>query len=324
MEMRPLGQTGLRIAPLVLGGNVFGWTADERQSFEILDAFADHGFNAIDTADVYTAWVPGNRGGESEAMIGKWLRSRPAVRDRMVIFTKVGSADDGTPLQGGLSRAWILNAVERSLARLGVDCIDVYFSHWPDSSVHVDETLSAYETLIADGKIRCIGASNMDADQIGAALLRATASGLPTYQVVQPEYNLHTRDVYEGTLRDLCLAERLAVVPYYGLAAGFLTGKYRSAADFGKSVRGSRMDRYMTDRGAAVLAALDSVAQAHDAAHAEVALAWLMTRPGVTAPIASASNRSQVEGFARAAALTLTADDLALLESAVTTGGKPA
>jgi aryl-alcohol dehydrogenase-like predicted oxidoreductase len=322
MQMRALGQTGLQIAPLVLGGNVFGWTADERQSFEILDAFADHGFNAIDTADVYTAWVPGNRGGESEAMIGKWLRARPALRDRIVIFTKVGSADDGTPQHGGLSRQWILRAVERSLLRLGVEQIDVYFSHWPDPSVEIEETLSAYETLIADGKIKCIGASNMDAGQISAARTVAQTAGLPAYQVIQPEYNLYTRDRYEGPLRDLCLAEGLGVVPYYGLAAGFLTGKYRSAADFGKSVRGSRMDRYMTDRGAAVLAALDAVAEAHDAAHAEVALAWLMTRPGVTAPIASASHPRQVEGFARAATLALTAADLAHLESAVTPTGQ--
>lgn len=317
MQMRSLGQTGIKIAPLVLGGNVFGWTADERQSFEILDAFVDYGFNAIDTADVYTAWVPGNRGGESETMIGKWLRARPALRHRVIIFTKVGSADNGTPRRGGLSRDWILQAVDRSLARLGVDRIDVYFSHWPDPSVPVEETLAAYETLIAAGKIRCTGASNMEASQIDAALSVAKASGLPGYQVVQPEYNLHTRETYEGELRDLCLAEGVAVVPYYGLAAGFLTGKYRSAADFGKSVRGSRMERYMTDRGAAVLTALDAVAQGRSATHAEVALAWLMTRPGITAPIASASNPGQVETFARAANLVLTADDLDVLEHAI-------
>jgi aryl-alcohol dehydrogenase-like predicted oxidoreductase len=318
MKKRALGDTGIEIAPLVLGGNVFGWTADERQSFDILDAFADHGFSAIDTADVYTAWVPGNRGGESETIIGNWLRARPAQRDRMVIFTKVGSGTDGTPTPGGLSRSWILSSVEGSLRRLGVDRIDVYFSHWPDPGVPVDETLSAYETLIADGKIRSIGASNMDAGQIGAALDVARAAGLPAYRVVQPEYNLVTRDRYEGALRDLCLAEGLAVVPYYALAAGFLTGKYRSIADMGKSARGARMDRYMTARGASVLAALDEVAQARGGAHAEVALAWLMTRPAVAAPIASASNPGQIESFARAASLMLHADDLDRLERALT------
>lgn len=314
MEMRPLGQTGLTIAPLVLGGNVFGWTADEAQSFAILDAFADHGFNAIDTADVYTAWVPGNRGGESEEIIGRWLRARPALRSRMVLFTKVGSTLDGTPKPGGLSRKWIVEAAEQSLRRLGVERIEVYFSHWPDGSVPPDETLEAYATLIAQGKVAAIGASNMDAVQIGAALQVAQKAGLPVYQVVQPEYNLYTRDRYEGALRDLCLSDGLAAVPYYGLAAGFLTGKYRTGEDFGKSVRGAGMGRYMTPRGQAVLTALDAVARVRGAAHAEVALAWLMTRPGVAAPIASASSPRQVESFARAAALRLEAEDLAMLE----------
>ena len=316
MEKRTLGTTGLKISPLVFGGNVLGWTVDQKTSFDILDAFVDYGFNAIDTADVYTAWVPGNQGGESETIIGNWLKARPAVRDKVVIFTKVGSATDGTPQKGGLSKKWILDAADRSLARLGVDAIDVYFSHWPDESVPVSETLGAYETLLKAGKIRSIGASNLDAEQLTSALATAREKNLPGYQVVQPEYNLYSRATYEGPMRDLCMAESLGVVTYYSLAAGFLSGKYRSNQDLGKSVRGKRMGRYLNTRGAAILDALDRVAQARSATPAEVALAWLMAKQGVTAPIASATRVDQVESFARAAGMKLAIDEMAALDGA--------
>jgi aryl-alcohol dehydrogenase-like predicted oxidoreductase len=313
---RALGRTGLTISPLVFGGNVLGWTVDEKTSFDILDAFLDHGFNAIDTADVYTAWVPGNRGGESETIIGNWLKARPAARDKVVIFTKVGSALDGTPQQGGLSQKWILEAADRSLARLGVDAIDVYFSHWPDDSVPVSETLGAYDMLLKAGKIRSIGASNLNAEHLTLALATARDENLPGYQVVQPEFNLYSRATYDGPLRDLCMAENLGVVTYYSLASGFLSGKYRSKDDFGKSVRGTRMARYFNPRGAAILEALDRIAEARSATPAEVALAWLIAREGVTAPIASATRITQVKSFANAASMNLKPDEIAMLDQA--------
>ena len=315
MEKRALGQTGLSIAPLVFGGNVFGWTIDEKTSFAVLDAFVDHGFNAIDTADVYSSWAPGNKGGESETIIGKWLKSRPGLRDKVVIFTKVGS-DLGFPGQKGLSRRWIAEAVEGSLSRLGVDAIDLYFSHWPDASVPYAETLGAYQTLLQAGKIKAIGASNLDAAQLAEALKVAGETGLPRYQALQPEYNLYDRDGFDGALRDLCIAEGLGVVTYFSLASGFLSGKYRSHDDLGKSARGEDVAKYLTKRGEAILATLDDVGAAHSSSPAEVALAWLMARDGVTAPIASATRIAHVESFARAAALRLDPADIAALDSA--------
>jgi aryl-alcohol dehydrogenase-like predicted oxidoreductase len=315
MEKRALGSTGLSIAPLVFGGNVLGWTADEKTSFDVLDAFVDHGFNAIDTADSYSHWVPGNRGGESETIIGKWLKARPSRRDQVVIFTKVGT--DLGPGQKGLSARWIKQAVELSLGRLGMDAIDLYFSHWHDPDTPYEETLGAYQDLLKAGKIKSIGASNLNAAQLADSLEVARRHGLPAYQVLQPEYNLYNRDSYEGPLRDLCVREGLGVVTYYSLASGFLSGKYRAGADVSKRPRSMRLAQYMNERGERVLAALDAVCARHAGAQpAEVALAWLMQRKGVSAPIASATSVEQVASFAKAAALRLSAEDVAQLETA--------
>ncbi|TAN10872.1 MAG: aldo/keto reductase [Burkholderiaceae bacterium] len=313
MKRRKLGNTSLEIAPVVFGGNVLGWTIDERRGFEVLDAFFDHGFNAIDTADVYSAWAPGNHGGESETLIGRWLKARPGRRNHVAIFTKVGSGTDGPGKRKGLARRWVEQAAEASLERLGVDAIDLYFSHWPDAGTPHEETLRAYEALLQAGKVKAIGASNYDAAQLAAALQAAREHHLPAYQVLEPEYNLYARDTYEGALCDLCVAEGVGVVTYYSLASGFLSGKYRSEADFDQSARGAGMGKYLNARGRRILAALDAVAERHGAQPAEVALAWLMTRPGVTAPIASATSVAQVESFARAAELKLDAEDLAKL-----------
>lgn len=315
MDKRPLGRTGLEIAPLVLGGNVFGWTIDEKRSFEVLDAFVDHGFNAVDTADSYSTWVPGHKGGESETIIGRWLAANPAKRDKVIVFTKVGS-DMGGPDRKGLSARWISRAVEDSLRRLRLDRIDLYFSHWPDADTPQEETLGAYGKLIEAGKVRAVGASNLDAAQLADALAIAGSKGLPRYEVLQPEYNLYDRAGFEGPLADLCQREGLGVVTYFALASGFLTGKYRSKDDFGKSQRGEDMGKYLDARGQAILAALDAVSARHGARPPEVALAWQMAKPAVTAPIASATSRAHVDSFARAASLKLTPGDMAELERA--------
>ncbi|HBO3986800.1 TPA: aldo/keto reductase [Pseudomonas aeruginosa] len=315
MIKRILGSTGITIAPIVLGGNVLGWTIDEKASFEVLDAFVDHGFDAIDTADCYSNWAPGNQGGESETIIGRWLKARPGVRDKVKIITKVGS-DLGRPGQKGLSERWILQAVEGSLSRLGIEQIDVYFSHWPDPSVGHEETLTAYDKLLKAGKIKAIGASNYDATLLKAALEVARANGLPAYQIVEPEYNLYDRAAFDGALRNLCIAEDVGVITYYSLASGFLSGKYRSEADLGKSPRGQGITKYMTPRGQAILKALDEVSTEHCVEPAQVALAWLIAREGVTAPIASATRVAHVEGFARAASLQLSVEQIAQLDRA--------
>ncbi|MEI4471152.1 aldo/keto reductase [Frigidibacter sp. MR17.24] len=313
MQMRPLGPSGLSTAPVVFGGNVLGWTIDEAQGFRVLDAFVDHGFTAIDTADVYSAWAPGNSGGESEAILGRWLAARPGMRERVTIFTKVGS-EMGAPERKGLSRAWIAEAAEDSLRRLGTGTIDLYFSHWPDETVTHEETLRAYEALIAAGKVRAIGASNYDAGLLGGAREAAVKTGLPGYSVIQPEYNLYDRAGFEGALQDM--AEGLGVVTYFSLASGFLTGKYRSAADAAKGSRGGRVAGYFDAKGERILAALDRVAEETGAAPSEIALAWVMARPGVTAPIASATSVAQVESFARAAELRLTGAQMQALTAA--------
>lgn len=316
MQSRSLGQTGLSIAPLVFGCNVFGWTIDEETSFKVLDAFVDHGFDAIDTADCYSAWAPGNKGGESETIIGNWLAARPGQRDKLKIFTKVGSVDGG-PHAGGLTEPYIIQAVERSLKRLRTDVIDVYFAHWPDpAGTSYAETLGAFDKLMKAGKVKAIGVSNVDASQLAASFEAAKSNGLPAYQVLQPEYNLYNRSSYEGPLRDLCIARKLGVITYFSLASGFLSGKYRSSADFGKSTRGGGMSKYLDAKGKAILAALDDVSARHSAKPAEVALAWLMGREGVTAPIASATNPAHVASFAKAAALSLSSDDMAMLTAA--------
>lgn len=315
MNTRPLGKTGFSIAPLVFGGNVFGWTCDEKTSFAILDAFVDHGFDAIDTADVYSRWADGNQGGESETLIGRWLQARPGMRDKVKIFTKVGS-DLGLPGQKGLQKAWIQQAVENSLRRLNTDYIDLYFAHWPDPETPVGETLSAFHALQQAGKIRATGASNLDARQLSAALEVARKEGLPAWQVLQPEYNLYHRSAFEGALCDLCISREIGVVTYYSLASGFLTGKYRQQADLAQSQRGSGIGKYLNPRGMRIIDTLEEVAAQHHAKPGEVALAWLMGREGVTAPIASATSVAQVESFARAAQLTLNAAQLARLEIA--------
>lgn len=315
MNTRPLGKTGFSIAPLVFGGNVFGWTCDEKTSFAILDAFVDHGFDAIDTADVYSRWADGNQGGESETLIGRWLQARPGMRDKVKIFTKVGS-DLGLPGQKGLKKAWIQQAVENSLRRLNTDYIDLYFAHWPDPENPIAETLSAFHALQQAGKIRATGASNLDAQQLSAALEVARKEGLPAWQVLQPEYNLYHRSAFEGALCDLCISREIGVVTYYSLASGFLTGKYRQQADLAQSQRGSGIGKYLNPRGMRIIDTLEEVAAQHHAKPGEVALAWLMGREGVTAPIASATSVAQVESFARAAQLTLNAAQLARLEIA--------
>ena len=313
MQKRALGQTGLEIAPLVFGGNVFGWTADEKTSFDLLDRFVDAGFNAIDTADAYSRWVPGNKGGESETIIGKWMKDRKN-RDKVVVITKVGS--DMGQGRKDLSAAYIEKAVEDSLHRLQIEAIDLYLSHWPDPTTPYEETLGAYDRLIKAGKVRAIGASNLDAGQLRAALDMAKLRGLPRYEVLQPEYNLYDRASYDGKLRELCMAEGLGVITYYSLASGFLSGKYRSEADLGKSTRGGGVRKYLDGRGLRILAALDAVAARHEARPAEVALAWIIARPGVTAPIASATSLEQMESLIRSAALKLSAADVAELDAA--------
>ncbi len=314
MKKRPLGKTGFDIAPLVFGGNVFGWTIDEKTSFDVLDAFVDHGFDAIDTADAYSRWKPGNQGGESETIIGRWLKARPGIREKVKIFTKVGS-DLGRPGEKGLGEKWILQAIDRSLARLGVDHVDLYFSHWPDETPY-EETLGAYDKLIGAGKVRAIGVSNVNADQLGAALAVSRQRHLPAYQVLQPNYSLAERTQFDGALRELCMREEIGVVPYYSLASGFLTGKYRSADDLKGSSRAGGVEKYMTARGFGILAAVDQVAEVHHAKPAEVALAWLMARPGITAPIASATKVAHVESFAHATTLHLTPAEIEQLDKA--------
>lgn len=312
MTKRPLGRSGLSISPLVFGGNIFGWTADKARSFELLDRFVEAGFETIDSADIYSNWIPGNSGGESETIIGEWMKAR-GNRDKIIVITKAGmEMKEGQ----GLSAAWIERSVEDSLRRLQTDHIDLYFSHIFDETVPVEETLQAHDRLIKAGKVRSIGASNHSAEQLAQALKVAADNSLTRYEVLQPKYNLYDRDSYEGALRDLAIAEGLGVITYYSLASGFLSGKYRSADDFGKSPRGGGMGNYLNERGLRILAALDEVAATHGATPAEVALAWLMAREGVTAPIASATSLDQLESLIRSAQLTLSAADITRLDRA--------
>lgn len=308
---RALGGSGLTTPPLVLGGNVFGWTADKSTSFRVLDAFADAGGTMVDTADVYSAWVPGHTGGESEAVIGEWLKTSGK---RMQVATKVGML----PGEGGekLAPSRIAAACEASLKRLGVEMIDLYFAHQDDDAVTQEDVLAAFAKLIDAGKVRALGASNFSADRLRSALDIAARDGLPRYEVLQPEYNLVSRSKFEGALQDLCIAENIGVVPYYGLASGFLTGKYRSADDLGQSVRGGRMGALLEGKGAAVLAAMDAVAAETGASLAQIALAWLAAQPGVTAPIASATSVTQLEELTGAWDVTLSADQLDRLTAA--------
>jgi aryl-alcohol dehydrogenase-like predicted oxidoreductase len=314
MQKRPLGRTGIEIAPLVFGGNVFGWTVDEPTAFTLLDRFVDAGLNAIDTADVYSSWAPGNQGGESETIIGNWLKTSPSRREETVIITKVGLAYADHPK--GLSAKRIMQGVEDSLRRLQTDTIDVYLSHRPDEHTPIEETLGAYQRLIEQGKVKAIGASNYDATQLGEALTVAGEKGLPRYEVLQPEYNLYDRDSYDGALRDLCIKEGLGVITYYSLASGFLSGKYHSEDDLAKSARGQGVRKYLNERGFRILNALDAVAKNAHATPAEVALAWVIAREGVTAPIASATNLDQLESLIRSVSLRLAPADIETLDKA--------
>ncbi|MFO1398811.1 MAG: aldo/keto reductase [Burkholderiales bacterium] len=316
MQRRPLGQTGYEVTPLAFGGNVFGWTADEPTSFAMLDAFVAGGGNLIDTADSYSRWAPGHQGGESETVIGRWIAKR-GRHDDVIIATKVGS-DMGLGYKC-LKRDYIVRAVEDSLRRLQVEAIDLYQSHWDDATTPLEETLGAYATLIAQGKVRAIGASNLTAARLAEALAISKSHRLPRYLTLQPHYNLVERGLFEGALADLCVREDIGVIPYYALAAGFLTGKYRSEADYGKSPRGGGMKKYVNERGLRILAALDAVASRLKATPAQVAIAWLMTRPAVTAPIASATSVAQLEQIMGALRLTLDADALRELDAASAT-----
>jgi len=313
MQLRPLGRSGLQVAPLALGGNVFGWTADEKTSFAVLDAFVDAGFNLVDTADVYSRWVPGHRGGESETVLGKWFKAS-GKRDRVVLATKVGK--DMGEGRIGLSRRWIRQAGEDSLRRLQTDRIDLYQSHDDDAKTPLEESLAAFGELIKEGKVRAIGASNYSAPRLAEALQTSERLGLPRYESLQPLYNLMERAAYEAELEPLCRAQQVGVINFYGLASGFLTGKYRSEADLAKSTRGAGVKKYLNERGRRVLAALDAVAERLRATPAQVALAWQMARPGVTAPIASATSVAQLGELLAAARLDLDAAALQAIDAA--------
>ncbi len=308
-----LGSSDLQIAPLVLGGNVFGWTADRDASFAVLDAFVAGGGTMIDTADVYSAWVPGHKGGESESMIGEWLKAS-GKRDDVLIATKVGML----PGEGGekLAPARIAAACEASLKRLGTDRIDLYFAHQDDEDTPQEAALEAFAKLVDAGKVRVLGASNFHAARLKSANEKARAAGLPRYDVLQPEYNLVSRHKFEGELQDFCVEWNVGVVPYYGLASGFLTGKYRSRDDLSKSVRGGRMGDLLEGKGAAVLKALDSVAEETGATLAQISLAWLIAQAGVSAPIASATSVKQVEELLPAMTLELSKDQVERLNEA--------
>jgi aryl-alcohol dehydrogenase-like predicted oxidoreductase len=311
MQLRRLGNSPLNVAPIAFGGNVFGWTTDESTSFALLDAFVDAGFNLIDTADVYSRWVPGNSGGESETIIGRWLK-QSNKRERVLIATKVAKLD----ARRGLSAANIALAVEDSLRRLQTDVIDLYQSHEDDPATPIEETLGAYAKLIEQGKVRVIGASNFSAARLARSLAVSKEHGLPRYESLQPEYNLVARAGYETELEPLIRRENLGVIGYYALASGFLTGKYRSDADCAQSPRGKGVKKYLDARGLRILAALDTVSARHVATPAQVALAWLIARLGVTAPIASATSVKQLNELLAAASLTLDAEDIAALDRA--------
>jgi len=313
MEKRRLGNSDLKVAPLAFGGNIFGWTADEQRSFELLDGFIGAGFNLVDTADVYSRWAPGNKGGESETIIGKWLKKH-GNRNSVIIATKAGSdMGDG---KKGVSKKYILQAAEASLQRLQTDHIDLYQTHFDDESTPVEETLEAYAQLVKEGKVRWIGASNMTPERLIASLKASKDNGFPTYKTLQPHYNLYDREKFEAEYEQICLDHNLGVLNYYALASGFLTGKYRNENDFNKSARGGGMSKYLNPRGFSILDALDNISAKYNTTQASVSLAWLMARKSITAPIASATNIDQLDSFVKAAVLQLTADDINLLDHA--------
>ncbi|MFA6083122.1 aldo/keto reductase [Mucilaginibacter sp.] len=313
MEKRALGRSGISVLPFVFGGNVFGWTADEKTSFGLLDAFVDHGFNFIDTADVYSRWVPGNKGGESETIIGNWLK-QSGKRDKIVLATKVGKpmGED----KKGLSKAYLTKAVEDSLTRLKTDHIDLYQSHDDDKDTPLTETLETYTDLIQQGKVRAIGASNFSAGRVRESLQVSKNNGFARYECLQPEYNLYDRENYEKQYESLARENNLGVITYYSLASGFLTGKYRSESDLNKSPRGGGIKKYLNGRGYRILAALDKVAGEYNATPATIALAWVMARPGITAPIASATSVHQLKELIKAAGIKLSGESITLLTTA--------
>ncbi len=313
MEKRQLGQSSLHVYPITFGGNVFGWTADEKTSFSLLDGFVGAGFNFIDTADVYSRWHPGNAGGESEVIIGNWLKARGG-REKIVLATKLGI--EMAPGKKGLSRKYMMQAVEDSLRRLQTDYIDLYQSHRDDPETPIEETLSAYADLIKQGKVREIGASNFSAERMAESLKISTEKGLPRYQSLQPQYSLVERTEFEGPLEELCLREKVGVIGYYSLASGFLTGKYRSKADMEGRLRGARVEKYLNDYGFGVVAALDDVAKRYNVKPGQVAIAWLIARPSVTAPIASATNLDQLKELMGAAEVTLDAAAIQQIDAA--------
>lgn len=311
--MRKLGRSGIEVAPLAFGGNVFGWTIDEAQSFKLLDAFVDAGFNLVDTADVYSKWAPGNKGGESETIIGNWLK-RSGKRNSIVLASKVGM--QMSPTEKGLSRKYIIAEVEASLRRLQTDRIDLYQAHQDDPETPLEETMEAFASLVKQGKVRALGASNYDAERLAQALEVSRKNSWPRYETLQPLYNLYDRAGFEEKLQGLCTKEEIGVIPYYALASGFLTGKYRSETDFGKSARGQGMSSKLNERGLRILGALDQVAEARKATPAKVALAWLAARPSIAAPIASATSLAQFEELVAATRLELDQKSMALLDQA--------
>ncbi len=313
MKKRELGKSGLKIAPLALGGNVFGWTADEKTSFRLLDAFTAAGGDLIDTADLYSAWVSGHKGGESETVLGKWLK-RGGNRKKVLIATKVGM--EMGPGKKGLSKPYILHAAEDSLKRLQTDCIDLYQAHTDDPETPLEETLEAFGQLIREGKVRAIGASNYNAERLYKTLKVSGRHGHPAYRSLQPLYNLHDRTGYESELEPLCREKGLGVIPYSPLASGFLTGKYRSEKDLAGRARGDFVKKYLDDRGFRILDALDRVALQYHSAPATIALAWLIARPGITAPIASATSLDQLNELMKSMELELDPSAIELLNRA--------
>lgn len=313
MKKNSLGSSGIEVPPFAFGGNVFGWTIDENTSFQILDALIGAGLNFIDTADVYSRWVPGNQGGESETIIGNWLK-KSGGRDKVIIATKVGSEMGHD--KKGLSKTWIKQAVEDSLRRLQTDYIDLYQTHYDDPDTPMEETLAAYQDLVNEGKVLAIGTSNMSAQRIQVALKTSKEHGFPSYQTVQPLYNLYDRESYEKELEPVCQENNLGVISYFSLASGFLTGKYRSEADLSKSKRGQGISKYLNDRGFKILKALDQVSQELNATPAAISLAWLINRPGITAPIASATSVEQLNEIIKATQLELNADIIHQLNEA--------
>jgi len=319
---RKLGNSGIEVRPLCLGGNVFGWTADQSASFKILDAFLAADFNFVDTADVYPKWAPGNQGGESETIIGNWIRAR-GNRNKVILGTKCGHEMGMGPDKKGLSKRYILEAAEASLRRLQTDYIDLYQAHQDDPSTPLEETLEAFAQLLKEGKVRAIGASNYSAKRLAEALGVSKKNGLPRYESLQPWYNLYDRSEYEAELEPLCLKEGLGVISYFSLASGFLTGKYRSKADIAGKARGSRVENYLNARGFRILNALDRIAQDSDSTPARVALAWLIARPSITAPIASATRTDQLTDLIEATKIELDPESIDLLNQSSGEAAEP-